>query len=166
MSKSLILLFLMLFNSTIVLAVADGQPAPDCPAELQEQTSGFKLENFKGKVLLVDFWATWCGPCLKSIPFFNQLHHVHNMMKNDNFQIVAINVDEDKEAAQGFMKEHPISYPVAYNSSGECPKAYEVQVMPSSYLVDKTGKIRHVHLGYRDEDQEGLKQKIDALLAE
>jgi thiol-disulfide isomerase/thioredoxin len=166
MLKRLLQICLFLAYCVAANAVEEGQPAPACPAQLQDQPAGFAPEAYKGKVVLVDFWASWCGPCLKSMPFFNQLQHVHHEMHKDNFEIVAINVDDEKETAQTFLQDHPVTYPVAYNPSGECPKSYGVKAMPSSYLIDKTGKVRHVHLGYRDGDQEQLQQLIAGLLAE
>ncbi len=118
---------------------------------------------FKNKVLLIDFWASWCSPCIKSMPFFNSLY---NDYQKQGFEIIAINVDEDSEAAQQFLKSNPVDYPIRFNSNGECPASFGVRAMPSSYLVDKTGRVRIVHLGYREGDQASIREQITKLLSE
>jgi thiol-disulfide isomerase/thioredoxin len=163
MKKKLLSTVLLLGNWHSVYALEVGQVPPACPVQMQARQTSLKLNDYKGKVVLVDFWATWCGPCQKSMPFFNSLF---NELKKDGFEIVAINVDEDQETARQFLQSHPVVYSTGYDPDGECPKAYEVKAMPSSYLIDKTGKVRYVHLGYRDSDQPLLREQIQALLVE
>ena len=163
MKTPLIPLILFLAWSNSIYAVEEGQTAPACPAQIQNQTDSLQPAAYLGKVVLIDFWATWCGPCQKSMPFFNRLRNEKLM---DGFEIIAINVDEDKQTADDFLKSHPVDYPIAFDPNGECPRIYQVKAMPSSYLLDKSGKIRHVHLGYRDSDQTALREQIQTLLAE
>jgi len=163
MQTPFISLLLLLAFSYPVNAVEEGQTAPACPAQMQNQAGSLQPAAFAGKVVLIDFWATWCGPCQKSMPFFNQLR---NEKLKDGFEIIAINVDEDKQAVSDFLKSHPVDYPIAFDPNGECPRSYEVKAMPSSYLLDKSGKVRHIHLGYRDSDQAELREQIQALLIE
>jgi len=95
------------------------------------------------------------------MPFFNSLHK--SLMQSD-FQVIAINVDEDTQAAQQFLSEHSVDYPIAFDPTGDCPKTYDVKGMPSSYLLDKTGKVRFIHVGFKDSDQALLSEYINILL--
>lgn len=112
---------------------------------------------------MIDFWATWCPPCIKSMPFFNGLR---NEQSANGFEILAINVDEDGNVAREFLKTHPVDYPIAFDASGECPGIFEVKAMPSSYLLDKSGRVRKIFLGYRDGDQATIRDEVKALLAD
>lgn len=161
--KKLLVLALLPVIWQPVYALEVGQIPPACPVQMQAQQTSLKLDDYKGKVVLIDFWATWCGPCQKSMPFFNSLR---NERQKDGFEIVAINVDEDQETARQFLLSHPVDYPIAFDPGGECPKAYQVAVMPSSYMLDKTGKVRYIHLGYRDSDQAELREHLQNLLIE
>jgi len=163
MKKHLLSTFFLLASSSLSHAVQEGQPVPACPAALTENGAKLDLGAYKGKVLLIDFWATWCPPCKKSMPFLNSLR---NERLQDGFEIIAINVDEDTEAARQFLKTHPVDYQMAFDPKGECPRIFEVQAMPSSYFVDKQGKVRAIHLGYRDNDQDFIRTQVGALLAE
>ena len=163
MTKKLILLFLLSAACRTVPAIQPGQPAPACPAELPNQQAAFSPDQYRGKVLLVDFWATWCSPCLQAIPFYNQLNQEK---QKDGLEIVAINLNEEKSEALAFLQTHTLNYPVAFNPDGECPKRYEVQVMPSSFLIDKSGVVRFVQPGYHDADRQGIRERINTLLAE
>ena len=97
------------------------------------------------------------------MPFFNHLRNEHQA---EGFEILAINVDEDSETARRFLLQHPVDYVMAFDPEGACPKEFQVKAMPSSFMLDKTGKVRHVHLGFRDEDKAVLREQIAALLAE
>lgn len=162
MNKHIYLIALLLI-STLADAADEGQSAPACPAKIQTSQQAFDPSSFRGKVVLVDFWATWCPPCLKSMPFFNSLYRE---LPNDKFEIVAINVDEDSKTAEQFLQDHPVDYPIAFDPKGECPQIYTVKAMPSSYLIDKQGAIRTIHLGYRDGDGTVLRNAIDKLVNE
>lgn len=153
----------LLAASSIAHAVHEGQAVPECQMELAGNAGKLNLADYKGKVVLVDFWASWCGPCKKSMPFLNSLRN-QNLKKG--FEIVAINVDETTDDAVEFLRSSPVDYPMAFDAEGRCPKVFDVKAMPSSYLVDRQGKVRHVHLGYRDEDQDVIRKEVDALLAE
>ncbi|WP_026608969.1 TlpA family protein disulfide reductase [Methylocaldum szegediense] len=161
--KRHLLSILLLGGSASVHAVQQGMSVPECPAVLPGNSEKLNLGAYQGKVLLIDFWATWCPPCKKSMPFFNGLRNQH---LKDGFEVVAINVDENTEDALRYLEAHPVNYVTAFDSSGECPRVFDVKAMPSSYLVDRQGKVRLVHLGYRDEDQDFLRKQVDTLLGE
>lgn len=144
-------------------AANEGEPAPTCPSALSFDHKPLDLDAFRGKVILIDFWATWCPPCKKSMPFLNQLR---NEKLQSNFEIIAVNVDEDSEEAKKYLESNPVDYPQFFDPKGQCPSLFAVKAMPSSYLVDKSGTIRKVHLGFRDEDQATLRERISALLSE
>ena len=97
------------------------------------------------------------------MPFFNHLLHQY---REGGFEIVAINVDEDIETARRFLEQHPVDYVMAFDPEGGCPRGFQVKAMPSSFVVDKSGKVRHIHLGFRDEDQAAIREQIASLLAE
>jgi thiol-disulfide isomerase/thioredoxin len=156
------LMITLLFNQT-VLGVELGHESPGCRIEIQAHPGTFTPETYKGKVVLLDFWATWCAPCIKSMPFFSKLYQRY---QKDGFEILAINVDENREDAVSFMKSRPISYPVVYSPDEDCPKTFAVTAMPSSYFIDKSGKVRQILRGYRDEDQPEIQQLLERLLKE
>ena len=121
------------------------------------------LAATKNKVLLVDFWATWCPPCKQSIPFFNALQ---NELQHQGFEIIAINVDEKTSDTKTFLNTYPVNYIVALDPQGDCPKKYDVKAMPSTYLIDRKGKIRHVHLGFHPGDEQEIRNQVIKLLKE
>ncbi len=163
MKKLLLSTLIFLATASLANAAQEGQPTPQCPSALTGNAEKLDLNAYKGKVILIDFWATWCPPCKKSMPFFNSLRNEH--VKN-GFEIVAINVDENSEEAKQFLASNAVDYVTAFDPKGDCPAKFDVQAMPSTYLVDKTGKIRKIHLGFRDEDKDMISAQVSALLAE
>jgi peroxiredoxin len=97
------------------------------------------------------------------MPFLNSFR---NEKQKDGFEIIAINVDENTDEAKQFLTNNPVDYQIAFDPDGNCPSAFDVKAMPSSYLVDKTGKIRLVHLGFRDGDETIIREQVTKLLAE
>ncbi|MDD4913987.1 MAG: TlpA disulfide reductase family protein [Methylococcales bacterium] len=143
-------------------AIEAGADVPDCQLK---HLSGDKLLQLSmpGKVVYVDFWASWCGPCVQSMPFMNEIQEQY---RSQGLNVVAINLDENREDAEAFLKEHPANITIAQNTDGQCPDRFGVHAMPSSYLVDKHGKIRFVNLGFHASETDEVHQKIQSLLRE
>jgi thiol-disulfide isomerase/thioredoxin len=121
------------------------------------------LDTLQGKVVLVDFWASWCGPCLQSFPWMNDMHARH---ADDGLVIVAVNVDNDRELADGFLKKLPPQFRVEYDPQGMLAQAFGVLAMPTSFLIGRDGTVRARHAGFRDKQRAGREQEIEQLLKE
>lgn len=135
-------------------ALAAPAPAFDLP--------GARLSDFRGKVVYLDFWASWCGPCKRSFPWMNQLQQ---RFGGEGLQVVAINVDEKRENAAAFLSKVPAQFTVAYDPAGAIAKAYGIKGMPSSALIGRDGQLLWLHTGFNDADRGKLEERIrNALL--
>jgi len=163
MSKIVLLLFFCLSGFSSAWAIEMGSPAPSCNARLLNNNEPLDLQSYRGKVVYLDFWATWCPPCKKSIPFLNALR---NELQDQGFEVVAISVDENPEDTQPYLAQFPVDFVVALEPTGACPKKYDVMAMPSSYFIDRKGLLRAVHLGFRDADKTEIRRQVLELLEE
>ena len=143
--------------------VSAGQEAPgfELP-RLAGEEGALALTDLRGKVVYVDFWASWCGPCRLSFPLLQVLHEEFGPQ---GFEVLAVNVDEFEPDALQFLEEIPVTYPVVRDASGATPEVYGVLGMPTGYLIDRQGIVRKVHQGFRKSDGEKLRQEIVELLA-
>ncbi len=144
-------------------AAETARPAPNCKLTSIGGGQSYELKQFAGKVLYVDFWASWCDPCVKSFPFLNKLDHE---LRGRGLQVIGVNMDEAPADAEGFLEKYPAHFTVAADPSGQCAKDFDVKAMPSSYLIDRNGVIRHVHLGFRPGEAEEFRTLVEQLLAE
>ena len=148
-------------------AVERGQVAPaiDLPliSTQEESAASMSLAELRGKVVYLDFWASWCSPCRMSFP---QLELLRVELGPRGFEVLAVNVDEFEADALTFLEEIPVTYPVVYDAAGLSPRAYGILGMPTGYLIDREGVIRLVHHGFRRNDGAKLKLKIIELLGE
>jgi peroxiredoxin len=142
-------------------AVDVGQEAPAFQLPALGADGQVSLGDYRGKVVFLDFWASWCPPCLSSLP---QLDSLRVELSGSDFQIVAINVDRDPSKAIEFLARHPVGYPSASDPEGEWPERFGIPTMPTSYLIDRRGVVRHVHPGFRDGDIETLRAHIREML--
>lgn len=164
MHRSLALLALLALLTQSALALDSLQePAKTCPMKTLKDGKDLTLESFKGKVVYLDFWASWCGPCALSFPFMMETAKKH---KAEGLELVAISVDETREEAEAFLSSHPTNFKVVHDPQGECPKTYGLETMPTSYLIDRKGNLRHVHRGFSNSDRGTLDKAIVELLAE
>lgn len=143
-------------------ALKVGDRAPEIAAQ-NANTTPVRLSAYKGQVVLLDFWASWCGPCKQSFPWMNALHAKYAAQ---GLRIVAVNVDQKREDGERFLAQRPAQFQVAWDPEGSTPAAYAVKAMPSSVLISAEGRVLHLHAGFRDEDAAALEARIVAALAD
>ena len=160
MKKTLTLCLLLI--SPLSMALDIGATPPSCYVVDFAKETPLSLSR-PGRVVYVDFWASWCAPCAKSMPFLNELHHT---FASQGLDIIGINVDDNKADGVAFLDKVPVVFSVASNPDGQCASAFGVQTMPSSYLIDKKGKIRYIELGFFSENKDTIRQNVEKLLAE
>ncbi len=121
----------------------------------------FDVSAYKGKVVYVDFWASWCGPCKESFPWLNEL-----TKKYPNLKVVGVNLDKNKSDADAFLKKYPANFDVVFDSAGKSAEKYKVKGMPYSIIFDKEGKEVHSHIGFSNEKSKDYLAQIKSLLGE
>ena len=125
--------------------------------------SSLDLNAYRGKVVYLDFWASWCGPCRQSFPWLSDMER---QFKSQDFVVIAVNVDLDHERALNFLNEYPAEFPIIYDPAGDLATAYKVSGMPSAVLIDRTGHIRYQHAGFSIKKKDQYEEHIQALLSE
>ena len=141
--------------------ITHAKKAPDF--NLQGDESIIKLSSYQGKLVYLDFWASWCVPCRQSFPFMNEMKKKY---EKEGLKIIAVNLDTDSEKAARFLKIIPAEFSIAYDPQGDVPKAYKVSVVPSLYLINRDGEIVYSHKGFRASENEKLEAKIKQHLFE
>lgn len=149
--------------STTALAVEEGEKVPDFTLpSIHAGQPEIALAALAGKTVYVDFWASWCAPCLKSLPLYNALYHKY---KDQGLEIVAINVDNPVEDGQDFLLDTPLDFLIPADPDGDTPEKFEVIGMPTSYLIAPDGTVKLVHMGFREGDIELVEEAIVKTLA-
>jgi thiol-disulfide isomerase/thioredoxin len=121
------------------------------------------LASLRGRVVYVDFWASWCTPCRRSFPWMNAMQLRHG---TEGLTVVAVNVDKHPEDAARFLADVPATFTVVYDASGATPSAYGVKGMPSSFLIDRRGNVMAIEDGFHDERRGALETQIESALRE
>jgi thiol-disulfide isomerase/thioredoxin len=142
-------------------AVKSGDRAPAVKGARLDGKGQLSLEAERGKVVYLDFWASWCKPCALSLP---ALDGFRKEFPAKDFAVFAINVDRDPAAARAFLSRRPVGYPSLFDPDGKLPGLFGVETMPTSFLIDRNGVIRRVHRGFRKEDVPELRAAIQELL--
>lgn len=142
----------MLYAVIVLAAFSAGA----CAAELD-------LSEYRGKVIYVDFWASWCGPCKQSFPWLDGLVTEY---KSQNFVVIGVNVDKDRSRAERFLDETPANFPIVYDPKGELAASYKVAGMPGGVLIDRSGHVRFQHAGFSEKQRGLYEEQLQTLLAE
>jgi cytochrome c biogenesis protein CcmG, thiol:disulfide interchange protein DsbE len=143
----------MITASVVVAAQPPSMATPRWPV----------LEAYAGKVVLLDFWASWCSPCLHSFPWMNELQQEHG---REGLVVLAVNLDQDRQLAAAFLDKTPAQFRVEFDPAGTVARQFDVQAMPTSFLIDRGGKIRVRHAGFKDKHRAEREQQIAQLLKE
>jgi thiol-disulfide isomerase/thioredoxin len=148
---------------SLLMLPAKGFPAaPDVSAPdfvLPTITTGQEksLADFRGKVIYLDFWASWCGPCRKSLPLYEEMK---KKFPPDRFEVVAINLDEDRNEAVHFLEKHPVSYTILLDPAGTTASQWQIQAMPTSFLLDDNSRIIKSWAGFYPSHLEEIQNEI------
>lgn len=128
-----------------------------------EKGGAFRPKDDHGKVLVLDFWATWCGPCKASFP---RIDAIYKKLGPKGLEVVAINEDEDTKGVDAFVKDTGVTFPIAFDKAGKAAESFGVETMPSSFVIDKRGVVRFAHSGYHPDEAAKIEAEINQLLDE
>ena len=159
-----------LLGATLIIFTATGLAASDlagkaAPDFVLRSASGenMRLSEYRGDVVMINFWATWCGPCRQEMPLLDDLYSRYQRV---GFNLLGVNIDDDSARAMKMVKELGINFPVLFDESKQVSKLYQVEAMPVTILIDREGMVRHVHHGYKPGYEDNYLTEIRSLLRE
>ena len=154
----------LVFTGLLAVPVLAAVPkvAPDITLTALSGES-IRIADLKGQVVLLDFWASWCIPCRRSFP---EVDALHRELQPKGLTVIAVNVDEQQKNAYTFLEKYPHTMTVAFDPKGAAARAFDLQAMPSSMIVDRRGRIRFTHEGYTDKTISQFRSEVLQLIAE
>jgi cytochrome c biogenesis protein CcmG, thiol:disulfide interchange protein DsbE len=158
--RALLVCAALAFSGKAALAANVGQPAP--ALDLPGTQGVVSLAAAKGKVVYLDFWASWCGPCRQSFPWMNEMQAKYGAR---GFQVIGVNVDAKREEADKFLAQTPAKFTLAFDAKGESPRTFAIKGMPTSILIGADGTVLQQHSGFRDDERKALEDAIVAALS-
>ena len=156
-------LFLSLLLSSVnVHALNVGDSAPDFTLK-SLQGKNLKLEEQRGQIILINFWASWCGPCRKEMPVLQSLHQKYQDL---GVAVWGVNVEQENQAGRDFLADLNLSFPIFFDQTNTISKTYQVEAMPTTVIVDRDGKVRYIFRGYKDGYEKKYAKAIKKLIRE
>lgn len=152
----------LLLASMNVQAVAVRDDAPDFT--LRSLGGGnLRLEEYRGQVVLINFWASWCGPCRQEMPLLDRLHHRY---QDTGFAVLGVNVEGEVEPAREIVDQTSVTFPILIDEAQKVSEMYDLQAMPSTVVIDRDGVVRYIHLGYKPGDEAKYVEVVKRLIRE
>src|SRR5882757_10837571 len=143
-------------------AASGSGPAPQFTLD-SRAGSKISLAQYKGQVVMLNFWASWCGPCRQEMPLLEDIYKKYNKL---GFTLIGVNVEPDSKAADDWLKQTPVSFPVLYDKDSKVSRMYDVSGMPSTVIIDRKGNLRFLHHGYKPGDESEYLNSIRSLIRE
>ena len=137
-----------------------GTVAPDFTLK-SSNGKNLRLSEHRGEVVMINFWATWCGPCREEMPLLNRLHEKY---RKAGFTLLGVSVDDKPQAAKDMARQLGIGFPVLFDDDKQLSRRYDIDAMPSTLLIDRDGKVRYIHRGYRPGYETRYEEQIKELL--
>lgn len=168
MMKAIQQLFALALTLTLALGAhaastkIDGA-APDFTLKSNQDGKNLRLEDMRGQVVMLNFWASWCGPCRQEMPLMDDIYKKYEKL---GFTILAVNVDEDSADADRFLRDVPVSFPVLYDNESRISELYDVDAMPTTIMIDRNGNKRFLHRGYKDGYEKDYVKEVKKLIRE
>ena len=147
---------------TATAAVQTSAAAPDFTLR-SVGGANLRLGEQRGQVVLVNFWATWCGPCRQEMPHLNRLYDKY---RSSGFVLLGVNIDDDPRAAADLAAKLGLRFPVLLDTDKQVSRVYDMSAMPATLLIDRDGRVRHIHRGYRDGVERTYEEQVRGLLKE
>ena len=154
----------------LALGMATGPAVAAADEAAEELAPNFTLKSrdgqnveLRGQVVMVNFWASWCGPCRQEFPHLDEIYQRYRRL---GFTVLGVNVEEDTRAAERWLADTPVSFPILFDRTNRVSREYDVVAMPSTVLIDRDGKVRHVHNGYQPGYENKYQTQVRALLRE
>lgn len=163
--KTLILIgFTLIFSTSVTYATSEKMSGKAANFTLKSRSGkNIKLSELRGDVVMLNFWASWCGPCRKEMPL---LEKIHKKYKKLGFTLIGVNVEQDTRAAKRYLKDVKVSFPILFDPKNKTSKLYNVSAMPTTILIDRNGNKRFLHKGYKAGYENAYKKEIKKLLRE
>ena len=138
------------------------EPAPDFTLPTRDGGT-VSLQELRGQVVMINFWASWCGPCRQEFPVLDEMYRKYRPM---GFTLVGINVESETADAERFLAKTPISFPIAWDRANDVSGDYGVSAMPTTLIVDRKGNVRWLHRAYKPGDENEYLNQVRAMLRE
>ena len=161
-SRIIFLAFVFILTSTAGWAASISGPAPNFTLKSIDGKN-IKLSELSGNVVLINFWASWCGPCLQEMPLLNAIHQKYEPL---GFTVLGVNVEENSANARAFLAERGVDFPILLDSKNQVSKLYDVVAMPTTVVVDRDGNMRFLHKGYKAGDETEYRKMVKKLVRE
>ncbi len=159
--------YLLALACLVVLSASAGATSTSVPAPNFSLKSldgkNIKLSELAGNVVLVNFWASWCGPCRQEMPLLNAIHNKYEPL---GFTVLGVNVEEQVANARSYIDERPVDFPILLDGDNQMSQVYNVIAMPTTVVIDRDGKIRFIHQGYQSGDEAKYHSMIKKLVRE
>ncbi|MGD8784554.1 MAG: TlpA disulfide reductase family protein [Thioalkalispiraceae bacterium] len=140
----------------------DGAPAPDFTLK-SRSGKNLRLSDFRGQVVMLNFWASWCGPCRTEMPILENFYKRYSKL---GFVILGVNTESDTSKANAYLRDIKVSFPILYDTSSKVSKLYNIKAMPTTVMIDRNGKMRFLHQGYKAGYEKDYKKQIKKLIRE
>ena len=151
--------------SAFSIGASAGAPSGAAPGFSLPSRDGspISLTQFKGQVVMINFWASWCGPCRQEMPLLDSIYRKYNKL---GFTLIGVNVEPDKAAAEAWLKQTPVTFPVLFDTKSTVSQLYSVPGMPTTVFIDRKGNVRTLHQGYKPGDENEYLDQIRTLIRE
>jgi peroxiredoxin len=159
---ALVLLIGLAASGAALSKAAATRPAPDFTLK-SLSGENVRLSELRGNVVMINFWASWCGPCRQEMPLLEALYQRYSGL---GFELLGVNVEQDVDDAKRWLADRPVSFPVLLDPENALTKMYQVKAMPSTILVDRDGNVRHLHKGYKPGDENAYQDLVRSLIRE
>ncbi len=164
-TKSLRWFTLLLTGSILIGAANAADIQGKAPNFTLKSNTGknIKLSELRGQVILLNFWASWCGPCRQEMPLLEKMHQRYSSL---GFTVLGVNVEADSSKANAMLKHVPVSFPILYDTQNTVSELYKVSGMPTTVVIDRNGNMRYLHKGYKPGDEAHYRKWVKQLIKE